>query len=74
MTHIWFNTSCQICGRRLLVKIDNLGAEMRCPHCQGAFIARDSTSAVEDQTPIINRFDTALQRTASATSYRLSWR
>ena len=66
MTHVRFNTSCQICGRRLLVRIEYLGAKMECPHCQGCFIARDPSTAVDERPPIEKKVNAELLCRTSA--------
>lgn len=72
MSRVLFNTSCLACGRKLLAKIKDLGGEMRCPHCRGRFIARDSDNLVEDRSSILQRLKATLQCTASLGSELLS--
>jgi hypothetical protein len=37
----FFYQECPVCGRHLRIRIEHLGKELACSHCQGAFIARD---------------------------------
>lgn len=59
MNRVMFNTSCQACSRKLLVKIEYLGAELKCPHCHGCFIARDSPYSVADGPSIMHKLEVA---------------
>ena len=38
---IYFVQECPTCGRRLQIRVDYLGREVVCQHCQGKFVARD---------------------------------
>jgi hypothetical protein len=37
----YFQQSCPVCSRRLLILVEYLGDEVRCDHCRAAFVARD---------------------------------
>jgi uncharacterized protein YbaR (Trm112 family) len=37
----FFYQECPVCGRHLRIRIEHLGKELACSHCQGAFTARD---------------------------------
>jgi hypothetical protein len=39
---------CPVCGRPLRVLVEYLGTRVRCSHCHGTFIARDSSSIASD--------------------------
>ena len=41
MTLTYYLQPCPTCGRRLQVRIEYLGKQLACSHCQGAFIASD---------------------------------
>jgi hypothetical protein len=37
----FFYQECPVCGRHLRIRLEHLGRELACTHCQGNFIARD---------------------------------
>ncbi|WP_254509293.1 hypothetical protein [Anatilimnocola floriformis] len=37
----FFYQECPVCGRHLRVRIEHLGRQLACTHCQGSFVARD---------------------------------
>lgn len=37
----FFIQDCPTCGRRLQVKVRDLGREVNCGHCHATFVARD---------------------------------
>jgi hypothetical protein len=37
----FFYQECPVCGRHLRIRVEHLGRELACTHCQGNFIARD---------------------------------
>jgi hypothetical protein len=37
----FFYQECPVCGRHLRIRLEHLGKELACSHCQGAFIAQD---------------------------------
>lgn len=41
----YFVQECPTCGRRLQIRVENLGKKVVCQHCQGKFLAMDSASA-----------------------------
>jgi len=42
---IYFTQECPTCGRRLQIRVDYLGREVVCQHCQGKLVARDPAAA-----------------------------
>ena len=49
----YFVQECPTCGRRLQIRVEHLGKPVACQHCQGTFVAADSSSVrgetVDDQ-------------------------
>lgn len=41
MMRNFFYQECPVCGRHLRIRVEHLGRELACTHCQGLFIARD---------------------------------
>jgi len=41
----YFVQECPTCGRRLQIRVDYLGKRVACQHCQGTFVAAESSSA-----------------------------
>jgi hypothetical protein len=37
----FFYQECPVCGRHLRIRIEHLGRDLACTHCQGSFVARD---------------------------------
>ncbi len=37
----FFYQECAVCGRHLRIRVEHLGRELACSHCQGLFTARD---------------------------------
>ncbi|WP_425615249.1 hypothetical protein NA78x_005149 [Anatilimnocola sp. NA78] len=46
----FFYQECPVCGRQLRIRIEHLGRELACSHCQGLFVARDP--AITQQLPL----------------------
>ena len=44
----YFVRECPTCGRRLQIRVEHLGKEVVCQHCQGEFMALDPTSVRYD--------------------------
>lgn len=45
MSHTtYFVQECPTCGRRLRIRVDYLGKRVACQHCQGAFVATESSN------------------------------
>ncbi|MGO9115185.1 MAG: response regulator [Thermoguttaceae bacterium] len=40
----YFVQECPTCGRRLQIRVEYLGKRVACQHCQGIFVAADSSS------------------------------
>jgi hypothetical protein len=41
MMRSFFYQECPVCGRHLRVRLEHLGRQLTCTHCQGSFTARD---------------------------------
>ena len=41
----YFVQECPTCGRRLQIRVEYLGKPVACQHCQGRFVALDSSHA-----------------------------
>ena len=72
MNRVLFNTCCQACGRKLLGRVKDLGAKMRCHHCLNRFIARESNHSVDDRHSVLQGLKATLKGTVSANSEFLS--
>jgi hypothetical protein len=44
----YFVQECPTCGRRLQVRVEYLGKQLVCQHCQGHFIATDPSATCLD--------------------------
>lgn len=45
----YFVQECPTCGRRLQIRVEYLGKQVVCQHCQGRFVASDpSNSRIDD--------------------------
>jgi len=40
----YFVQECPTCGRRLQIRVEYLGKQVMCQHCQGRFIASDPSN------------------------------
>ncbi len=40
----YFVQGCPTCGRRLQVRVEYLGKRVACQHCQGTFVAAESST------------------------------
>ncbi|MGA2253773.1 MAG: response regulator [Thermoguttaceae bacterium] len=40
----YFVQECPTCGRRLQIRVEYLGKRVACQHCQGTFIAAESST------------------------------
>lgn len=45
----YFVQECPTCGRRLQIRVEYLGKQVVCQHCQGRFVASDSSNLRVDQ-------------------------
>jgi DNA-directed RNA polymerase subunit RPC12/RpoP len=52
----FFVQRCPTCGRQLQVRVEYLGRELSCEHCQGRFVAAAETHET-DESAIIKRAD-----------------
>ena len=41
----YFIQECPTCGRRLQIRVEYLGREVMCQHCQGQFVASEPANA-----------------------------
>jgi len=61
----YFSQACPTCGRRLMIRVEYLGKRVTCQHCQGQFVARDSSiircDSPEDSSELLRRADELLQ-------------
>jgi hypothetical protein len=59
---VFFHQKCPVCGRVVRVRVSLLGRQVFCQHCQGSFVASDSSSSdggASEATPMV---DDLLQR------------
>ena len=63
-----FNTACSVCGRRLLVPIEQMGRTLACGHCGCQFVAADPDSAVHAGPSLLEKADQQLARLRGAGS------
>ena len=56
---------CPVCGRPARVHLEHLNRRVTCQHCQGQFVARDSSiircDSPEDSSELLRRADELLQ-------------
>jgi hypothetical protein len=64
-SQIFFNQDCLVCGRKMRVRVELLGKEVACGHCNAVTVAGDDmdinamlTTASESKTS--ERWDSAL--------------
>jgi hypothetical protein len=64
----FFIQGCPTCGRRLLIRVEYLGKNVVCQHCQGNLVATDPANvqidAVENRSALLRRADELLQSVA----------
>ncbi len=66
----YFDQECPTCGRRLQIRVDYLGKRVACQHCQGTFMAAESSNlrgdAADQASALLRRanelLDTVAQR------------
>ncbi len=62
---IYFVQECPTCGRKLQIRVDYLGREVVCQHCQGKFLAIDPANArldsAHNDSTILRRADELLE-------------
>ena len=62
---IYFTQECPTCGRRLQIRVDYLGREVVCQHCQGEFVALDPTGirydSADTKNALLKRADDLLK-------------
>lgn len=60
----YFVRGCPICGRRVQIRVTDLGKEVRCRHCTGEFVATESGQpAPTTKQSIMQRVDELLAGT-----------
>lgn len=45
-----FQQPCPVCGRACLIDVQYLGSDVYCNHCRSAFLARDVSQDLDDET------------------------
>jgi len=64
----YFVQECPICGRPLQIRVEYLGKRLACNHCNGRFVATDSTSnpAVpsDSSSALLHRADELLEQSS----------
>ncbi len=45
----YFVQECPTCGRRLQIRVEYLGKQVVCQHCQGQFVASDPSNLRVDE-------------------------
>jgi len=50
----YFVQECPTCGRRLQVRVEYLGKQLVCQHCQGRFTAADPSGTPVEAGPSAN--------------------
>ena len=71
---MYFSQECPTCGRGLQIRVEYLGKWVACQHCQGAFVAAESSGprgeSVEQGSALLRRanelLDSVAQRKLSA--------
>lgn len=53
--HTFFAQACPICGRQLQIRIEYLGKQVACQHCDGRFDAHDCSEGEVSETQTIDR-------------------
>ena len=70
----YFVQECPTCGRRLQIRVEYLGRRVACQHCQGTFIAAESSALrgepVDQGSALLRRanelLDSVAQRQSSS--------
>jgi len=64
----YFVQECPTCGRRLQIRVEYLGKQVACQHCQGVFVAADSANlrggAVDHGSALLRRANELLDSVA----------
>jgi hypothetical protein len=64
----YFVQECPTCGRRLQIRVEYLGKRVACQHCQGIFLAADSSGVrgepVDQSSDIMRRANALLDSVA----------
>jgi hypothetical protein len=64
----YFVQECPTCGRRLQIRVDYLGKKVACQHCQGTFLAAESSNlrgdAGNDSSALLRRANELLDSVA----------
>ena len=65
---MYFDQECPTCGRRLRIRVEYLGKPVACQHCQGTFLAVESSGArggaVDQGSPLLRRANELLDSVA----------
>ncbi len=61
----YFVQECPTCGRRLQIRVEYLGKQVVCQHCQGRFVASDPSNVRVDgamgNNALLRRVDELLE-------------
>ena len=64
----YYIQECPTCGRRLQIRVEHLGKPLACQHCQGTFVAVESSSMrgepVEEGSALLRRANELLNSVA----------
>ena len=70
----YFVQECPTCGRRLQVRVEYLGRQVACQHCQAVFEAADLSGRRDDhggeQSALLRRANELLESVAQGESQR----
>ena len=61
----YFVQECPTCGRALHVRVEYLGRELVCQHCNGKFVAADGEGAPSSGIKLLERAEELLQFAAA---------
>lgn len=69
---MYFVQECPTCGRRLQIRVEYLGKPLACQHCQGTFVAAESSSvrggAADQGSALLQRANALLDSVAKRQS------
>ena len=72
----YFVQGCPTCGRRLQIRVEYLGKQVVCQHCQGQFVAADPSNAqcdcAERGNALLRRADELLESVAQRKAHTRS--
>jgi hypothetical protein len=59
---VFFHQQCPVCGRIARVRVSLLGRRVFCQHCQGSFVATDSSMAADARESQASVVDDLIER------------